>query len=50
MKRKRKLSDWILILLIVSFFAIPVCSLALNDGISSWPKCSTAFVYQIIGR
>jgi hypothetical protein len=50
MKSKRKLSDWVLILLIVSFFAIPVCSLALHDEIGSWPKCPTSFVYQVIGR
>jgi hypothetical protein len=50
MKRERKLSDWILILLIVAFFAIPVCSIALTEEITSWPKCPTSFVYRVIGK
>ncbi|MCJ7495625.1 MAG: hypothetical protein MUP68_15515 [Deltaproteobacteria bacterium] len=45
---KRKNSDWIIIVLIVLFFAIPVCSLAVTDQVYSWPKCATSFIYQIL--
>ncbi len=50
MERKKKISDWILILLIVAFFAIPVCSLALTHEITVWPKSPTTLVYHVIGR
>jgi len=50
MRRKRKLSDWILILLIVAFFAIPVCSIALTEEITSWPKCNASFICRVIGK
>ena len=50
MERKKKISDWILILLIVAFFAIPVCSLALTHEITTWPKSPTTLVYHVIGR
>ena len=37
---------WILVILIVLFFAIPICSLAVTEPVSSWPKCSSSFVYN----
>ncbi|MFH1758156.1 MAG: hypothetical protein ABH969_08920 [Pseudomonadota bacterium] len=47
-KMERRLSDWIIIALIIFFFAIPVCSLAVTDQVYSWPKCATSFIYQIL--
>src|SRR4030042_478279 len=44
---KRKFSDWVIIMLIILFFAIPVCSLAVTDSITLWPKCPTSFLYLI---
>jgi hypothetical protein len=43
---ERKLSDWIIIILILLFFAIPICSLAVTDPVYSWPKCATSFIYN----
>ncbi len=45
--KKGKFSEWVIIMLIILFFAIPVCSLALTDSVSIWPKCSTTFVYNL---
>jgi hypothetical protein len=45
-KMERKLSDWIIIILILLFFAIPICSLAVTDPVYSWPKCATSFIYN----
>jgi len=42
----RKLSDWIIIILIILFFAIPLCSWIITDPVSSWPKSATSFVYN----
>jgi hypothetical protein len=39
---KRKFSDWILIILIVLFFAIPLGSLAMCEPVISWPKCASS--------
>ena len=47
-KMEKRLSDWIIIVLIIFFFAIPVCSLAVTDQVYSWPKCATSFIYQIL--
>ena len=49
MKRK-KFSEWIVVILIILFFAIPVCSLAVADSVTTWPKCSTSFVYNLLFR
>jgi hypothetical protein len=43
---ERRFLDWILVILIVFFFAIPICSLAVTDPITSWPKCSTSLIYN----
>ena len=49
MKRKR-FSERIIIILIVLFFAIPVCALALSDSVTLWPRCSSSFVYNLLFR
>jgi len=46
--KKKKFSEWIVIVLIILFFAIPVCSLALSESGTYWPKCSTSFVYNLL--
>ncbi|MBI5969516.1 MAG: hypothetical protein HY882_16875 [Deltaproteobacteria bacterium] len=46
LKMERKLSDWILIILIILFFVIPLCSLIIAEPVTSWPKCATSFVYN----
>ena len=48
--KRRKFSERIIVILIVLFFAIPVCALALTDSVTAWPKCSTSFVYNILFR
>jgi len=45
---EKRLSDWILVILILLFFAIPICSLAITDHVYSWPKCSTSLVYNFL--
>ncbi len=37
---------WVLVILILLFFAIPIGSLAFTEPVSSWPKCTTSFVYN----
>jgi len=37
---------WVLVVLILLFFAIPICSLAVTDHVSTWPKCSSSFIYN----
>jgi hypothetical protein len=46
--KKRKFSEWIIVILIVLFFAIPVCSLAIADSSTLWPKYPTSFVYNLV--
>jgi hypothetical protein len=43
---KKGLSEWIVVVLIILFFAIPICSLAVADPVTSWPKCQTALIYN----
>ena len=45
---KIRFSEWVVILLIILFFALPVCSFVINDPVSVWPKCPTTFLYNII--
>ncbi len=47
-KVERRLSDWIIIILIILFFSIPVGSMLFADQVYSWPKCATSFLYQIL--
>jgi len=49
MKRKN-FSERIIMLLIVLFFAIPVCALALTESVTVWPKCSSYFIYNLLFR
>ena len=37
---------WVLVILILLFFAIPICSLAVAEPVSAWPKCSSSFIYN----
>jgi hypothetical protein len=47
---KIRLSEWILIILIILFFAIPICSLAVTDPVTSWPHCPTSLLYNFFMR
>ncbi len=47
---KMKLSDWVVAILIGIFFAIPVYTLTICQTPTPWPKCSTAFVYNLFFR
>ena len=38
--------DWVLVILILLFFAIPICTLAVAEPVSAWPKCSSSFIYN----
>jgi hypothetical protein len=39
--------QWFLVILIILFFAIPICSLAVTEHVSYWPKCTTSFIYNL---
>ena len=47
---ERRFSEWVLVILIILFFAIPICSLAVTDPVTSWPKCPTSLVYNFFLR
>jgi hypothetical protein len=42
--------QWLLVILIVLFFAIPICSLAVTEPVTSWPKCPTSLLYNLFLR
>ena len=47
---KRKESRFfhlLLVILILLFFAIPICSLAVTDHVYIWPKYPTSFIYNL---
>jgi hypothetical protein len=46
--KKKKYSEWVIIILIVLFFAIPLCSLAINESATHWPASPTRFVYNLL--
>ena len=46
--KKKKLFEWVIIILIILFFAIPLCTLAINESVAHWPTCSTHFVYHLL--
>ena len=48
--REIRFFHWVLVILIVLFFAIPICSLAVTEPVSSWPKCTSSFVYNFFLR
>ena len=45
-KTESRIFHWVLVVLILLFFAIPICSLAVTDHVSTWPKCSSSFIYN----
>jgi hypothetical protein len=45
-ERESRFSHWVLVILIILFFAIPICSLAVTEPVSSWPKCTSSFIYN----
>ncbi len=47
---KFRLSEWILFILIILFFAIPICSLAVTEPVTSWPNCTTFLIYNLFLR
>ncbi len=46
--KKKKFSELVIIILILLFFAIPFCSLAINESVIHWPTYSTRFVYNFL--
>ncbi len=47
---KINLSGWIIITLIILFFAIPICGLFVADEVASWPKCAEAVTYSFFRK
>jgi hypothetical protein len=48
-RHKKKKSEWLVILLIILFFAIPVYAITvINDPVNIWPKHPTSFVYNLV--
>ncbi len=46
---KKTKSEWLVILLIILFFAIPVCAMAvISDPVNMWPRHPTSFVYNLV--
>jgi hypothetical protein len=50
LKMKRTFSEWVLIVLIISFFLIPICSLTVTDRVTCWPQGVSSFVFNLILR
>ena len=47
---KKQFSHWVLIILIILFFAIPLGSLAMSDPVSSWPKSSYSLLLSALWK
>ena len=45
---KKKFLEWVLIILIILFFAIPLYSLVFNEPVTRWPISSTRFLYSFL--
>jgi len=45
---KKTFLEWVVIILIILFFAVPLCSLAINESVTHWPTYSTHFVYNFL--
>ena len=45
---KKKKSEWLVILLIILFFTIPVYAMAVMNAVNIWPKHPTSFVYNLV--
>ncbi len=50
MRSKPKITQWILFLLIILFFAIPVLALSIADQVSKWPKCPASSIWRILPK
>ena len=48
--RNISIASLIVIFLILLFFAIPVCSLAICDKVTSWPKMPVSFIYNVFSK
>ncbi len=46
--KKKKFLEWVIIILVILFFAIPLCGLAINESVTHWPIRSTHFVYNFL--
>ena len=46
----KKLSDWFLLILILLFFAIPLCGLAIADNPCLWPKSNSSCLFSLLKR
>ncbi len=44
--KKKKFSELVVVILIVLFFAILLCSLALNESVIHWPTHPTRLIYN----
>jgi len=44
--KKKGFAEWLIVILIILFFAIPIYALATTDSISIWPKCPTSLIYN----
>ncbi|HSR13523.1 MAG TPA: hypothetical protein VLS90_18900 [Thermodesulfobacteriota bacterium] len=40
MKRKA-ITEWVVIFLIILFFAIPVCGMVVSESAAGWQKCAS---------
>jgi hypothetical protein len=45
---KKNFLEWLVMILIILFFAIPLCSLALNESVTHWPAHPTQFLYNFL--
>jgi len=46
--KKKKFSELVIVILIILFFAIPLCSLVMNESVTHWPIYSTRFLYNFL--
>jgi hypothetical protein len=46
--KKRKFLELVNIILIALFFAIPLCSLVMNEWAIRWPIHATRFIYYFL--
>jgi hypothetical protein len=46
--KKKQLSELVIIILIILFFAIPLCSLVMNESVTRWPTLSSRFLYNFL--
>jgi len=46
--KKKKFSELVIVILIILFFAIPLCSLVMNESVTHWPTLSSRFIYNFL--